>query len=138
MGVVMNHNQPVSNVIVTFIPEQGPLAHGVTDQDGTFRLYSGTRPGIAPGKATVVLSTGVSNSLANEVATEHRAGLVAAPAAQMIASNRLPGLNRGKSSVAQSTLETKIPPKYTSVTTSDLSFVINLRGVNHFLIQLAD
>lgn len=137
-GIVTNGNQPVANVRVTFIPEQGPLAHGVTGEDGTFRLSSGTRPGVAPGKSTVVLSTGAANSTTNLMAREHQAGLMSAPAAQKTALDRLPCMKHGKPSPPQSPLETKIPPQYTAVTTSDLTFVIKLQGVNHFLIQLAN
>lgn len=55
-GTVMYKNSPISGAMVTFIPENGPLATGTTDSEGKFTLTTGGRPGATVGnnKVTVV------------------------------------------------------------------------------------
>ena len=52
-GIVTFQNAPLSGATVTFVPENGPLAIGVTDDAGKFTLMSGSRRGAAIGKAKV-------------------------------------------------------------------------------------
>ena len=67
-GVLDYRNRPLENVTVTFIPEKGPLAHGVTDSDGNFVLATGTRQGIVAGPAKVIVSASrVSKSHTSDV-----------------------------------------------------------------------
>src|SRR4051812_10287496 len=55
-GVVTYKGAPLAGATVTFMPEKGPLAMGVTDLKGEFKLNSGSMPGCAVGPAKVAVS----------------------------------------------------------------------------------
>jgi len=56
-GFVLLDHKPVSNASVTFIPEVGPIARGVTDETGAFSLTTRkTKDGAAPGVHQVIVS----------------------------------------------------------------------------------
>src|SRR5207245_3694708 len=59
-GTVTLSGRPLPDATVTFIPDQGPVAIGVSDLNGKFKLKTGARPGAVIGKCqvTVQSSTG--------------------------------------------------------------------------------
>ncbi|NQV23785.1 MAG: carboxypeptidase regulatory-like domain-containing protein [Rhodopirellula sp.] len=52
-GLVNYNGKPLENAVVTFVPENGPVASGTTGADGRFLLTTGGRPGAAPGSHNV-------------------------------------------------------------------------------------
>jgi hypothetical protein len=52
-GKVTHNDKPVAGANVTFNPEQGAPATGVTDQQGEYKLNTGGRPGAVQGKHRV-------------------------------------------------------------------------------------
>ena len=135
-GALTYRNRPLENVTVTFIPERGPLAHGLTDSDGSFFLTTGTRPGIVAGPAKVVISAGrVSTSRAPDDS-------IGIPRSSVEHENYLKRLGEfqvGNQTGAPTITEPAIiPQKYESLQTSGLSFIVEPQGENDFLIELTD
>jgi hypothetical protein len=58
-GSVTYNGSPLAGATVTFMPEKGPLAIGITDLKGEFKLNSGTIPGCAVGPAKVAVTVSV-------------------------------------------------------------------------------
>src|SRR5262249_49985379 len=52
-GVVTFKGAPLADATVTFIPDNGPIATGVTDLSGKFTLMTGSRAGAAVGPCRV-------------------------------------------------------------------------------------
>src|SRR5260370_29634940 len=61
-GVVTFKGGPLAGATVTFIPEKGPVASGVTDLEGKFSLSTGTMPGAALGPCNVTVSAVIPGS----------------------------------------------------------------------------
>ncbi len=55
-GVVTFKGAPLPDATVAFIPEEGPIATGVTDLSGRFKLMTGSRSGVAIGPCKVSIS----------------------------------------------------------------------------------
>ena len=56
-GKVMRGGQPLSKVVLQFIPEKGPLSAASTNEKGEFTLFGpGGREGALPGKFKVTVS----------------------------------------------------------------------------------
>src|SRR5262245_46869482 len=55
-GTVTYKGAPLPDALVTFIPNNGPLAMGKTDMSGKFKLATGTTPGVAVGPAAVTVA----------------------------------------------------------------------------------
>lgn len=55
-GIVTYQGAPVARGSVTFIPEKGPIATGITDQEGKFELSTGGRSGAPIGKCGVSIA----------------------------------------------------------------------------------
>src|SRR5262245_47916977 len=55
-GMVTFKGAPLSDATVTFIPDNGPVATGLTDLSGKFKLMTGSRPGVAVGTCKVAVS----------------------------------------------------------------------------------
>ena len=63
-GVVTFKGGPLAGASVTFIPEKGPVASGVTDLEGKFSLSTGTMPGAAIGPCNVTVSAALPGDTA--------------------------------------------------------------------------
>jgi hypothetical protein len=55
-GTVTYKGGPFPGATVVFVPEVGPPATGTTDLEGKFKLSSGTIPGVAVGKCSVIVT----------------------------------------------------------------------------------
>jgi len=54
-GVVMFQDKPLPDATVTFIPKNGPIAIGHTDEEGAFSFSTGPKPGAVIGSGTVTV-----------------------------------------------------------------------------------
>jgi hypothetical protein len=137
-GSVTFNGGPLAGATVSFLPEKGPLAMGVTDMNGQFKLSSGTSLGctIGPAKVTVVAipSGGGSSNPAPtfnpnpnmSAAEQQEAGKKMAEATQNFQSSS--GTQKSKS---------LIPERYSDVATSGLSFTVEKdSSKNNFKIEL--
>jgi hypothetical protein len=59
-GVITVNGQPLSKLVITFLPRTGAPAVGETNKEGKYQLATATRPGILPGDYTVAISYLVS------------------------------------------------------------------------------
>lgn len=63
-GSVTWKGAPLSGATVTFIPEKGPVATGITDDEGKFTLSTGGRAGavVGPCKVSITVLSGGTSS----------------------------------------------------------------------------
>lgn len=63
VGKVTLDGEPLSDAVVTFIPDRGPASGAITDEEGNYDLKfkSGSR-GAVSGKHTVTISTDIDGS----------------------------------------------------------------------------
>ncbi len=140
-GTVTYKNAPLAGAMVTFTPEDGPIATGRTDLQGKFKLSTGGMSGVALGKckATVTAYEGseapassAMASMANKPANEEEGKkMMEAMRSQMQNVGAGPGGATGPKSI--------IPTKYASPATTDLSFTVEKdASKNQFAINLID
>ena len=130
-GTVTYQGRPLADATVMFAPEKGPIATGVTDFYGHFKLATGSRRGVAVGHVQVVVNAGgpddegVTELPKPKTAEEARAYVE--KAGQMQQAMRQQGGAQPKS---------PIPQKYAKMDTSGLAFDVKSSGDNHFDIKL--
>jgi hypothetical protein len=108
-GVLTRKGSPVPNASVTFTPETGRPANGVTDAQGKFTLSTfATNDGAVPGT--------------------HRVSVASMDIPPM------PGTPEARSGTAQS----QIPPKYTSPETSGFVAEVKTRQKNEFTFDIPE
>lgn len=134
-GTVTYQGKPLAGANVMFLPENGPLASGVTDADGKFKLTSAGQPGVTAGPAKVTVTAfppgqkveGSQTVNAQPKTPEEQAAYMKK------AEEMQRAMASGQSPPAPKSL---IPESYNKPDTSGLSFTINPNGDNHFDIPL--
>lgn len=128
-GVVTYQGAPLADARVTFVPEKGPVATGVTDLEGRFELRTGGRHGVVTGPSKVsVTAPGAETS--GQVATGDPGNpeSMKAMMSQMI---------EGQKGVKQKEPAGAIPKKYGSAQTSGLTATVtDDPGQNRFELKL--
>jgi hypothetical protein len=127
---------PLAGATVTFIPEKGPLAMGVTDLQGKFTLNTGALPGVVvgPAKATVSMLAAGSGSSATDF-SKTPATDAAREEYFKKAAEKMTAQQSGTDTSGPKSL---VPEKYGSASSSGLSYEVKANGDNHYKIDLVD
>jgi len=140
-GSVTYNGSPLAGATVTFVPENGPLAMGVTDLSGKFKLATGALAGAAVGPARVSVSAfppGQSSS------NDMSAAMAKPPTNPQESAEywKKIGEMQQKMSQRQSAEPEKpkslVPERYNKAESSGLSYTVKPDGDNHFTIELKD
>ena len=115
-GTVTYNGSPLAGATVTFMPESGPIAAGVTDLEGTYELRTGTQIGAIPGEHRVSVQAIVGSDAPDEP-TLDTADVGSADYGEMM-ENMSEGM-------AEETPQSVIPERYSSSETSGLTFTVS-------------
>lgn len=135
-GTVTYMGNPLAGATVMFVPEKGPVAIGITDMSGKFRLSTGTIRGAVIGNSKVsVTATEPGKSDSGKDALSKR------PQTREEADAYMKKANEMQAAMASGRPEdvlpkSLIPEKYNKTDTSGLSYEIKASGTNHFEIAL--
>lgn len=133
-GEVLFQGKPLAGATVMFLPEKGPVAAGITDTNGKFRLSTGTSRGavISNGKVTVTAMTSGNTELTDALAKQPTN-----PEESRIYMQKMAEMQQamvaGKTDILPKSM---IPEKYSRADTTPLSYPIKADGNNHFKIEL--
>jgi hypothetical protein len=132
-GSVTYKGKPLAGAAITFVPEKGPLAMGITDVDGNFKLNTGALPGVAVGPARVSIAIGVPGSATDS--SSKSGDMTTDPDGY-----RKRMLEMQATAPADGAVQTQslIPERYTKHDTNELKYTIKAEGNNHFNIELKD
>lgn len=136
-GTVTIRGTPLPNATITFLPDNGPLAHGVTDDHGRFGFRTGTRAGavVGAGKVAVTMATPTS-------ADHHALPSVSprTPEEQSQYLQRCAEIQRGLTinTHGKRVVNPTIPGYYASPATSGLTCIVTPGNDNDFRFDLAD
>jgi hypothetical protein len=135
-GTVKFRGSPLAGATVTFMPEKGPLAQGVTDLEGKFTIKTGTRPGatIGPVNVTVTADQPGNSSATDPIFT--KAPQTPAEKEEYMKKAGEMGRARAQGNATQTASASVIPTRYNKPQTSGLSYTIKADGDNHFPIEL--
>jgi hypothetical protein len=132
-GTVTYQGRPVSGAIVTAYPETGPIASGLTDNEGKFTLSTGAdQPGVAVGPVKV----SVTKNIAAAVTPAAPAPIVGGT--EFVDPSKTADMMRERQQNASSettTPQSEIPLQYANPDTSGLKFEIK-SGENDLPIVL--
>jgi len=134
-GTVTYNGAPVAGATVTFMPDKGPLAIGVTGLNGEFKLNSGALPGCSVGhcKAGVRLESPGEDTSSSAIPKPGTSGDISEQSkmmAQMTMSAQQSNAGKSKS---------LIPNKYRDINNSGLEFTVDSSSAkNDFKIELKD
>jgi hypothetical protein len=136
-GSVTYSGGPVAGAIVTFVPDNGPLAMAETNLNGEFTLKSGALPGCAVGPVKVAVrvpSAGDSTPMGNPDPFAN----AKTQKEMMEASTKMGEMTLAKQGKADKP-KSLIPEKYHDIKTSGLSYTVDKDGAkNNFKIELTD
>lgn len=107
-GTVTYSGSPLPNATVTFQPEAGPIAFGMTDMDGHYVLKTGGQTGAVAGPAKVAVSLPQAGD----------EGVTKEQEEHYMKTGELPP------SVAEGQGKSPIPEKYMNTDTSGLTFTV--------------
>lgn len=134
-GTVTYNGAPLAGATVTFLPDKGPLAIGVTGLDGAFKLNTGALPGCAVGhaKVSVRLDPPSDSSTSNTIPKPGAGGDITEQSKQMAQMTMAAQqADRGKA-------KSLIPDKYRDANSSGLEFTVDSSSSkNDFKIELKD
>ena len=114
-GVITVDGKPLANAVVSFMPKNGPLPTGETDEKGHYELIFG-RPGAPVGEYTVAISYMVSAD-GKPQGVAARSSVSPQPGMNT-AKERLP---REYSDLGRSTLRAKVPAEGNTALNFDLN-----------------
>lgn len=138
-GIVTYNGAPLAGAQVTFMPDDGPLATGVTDLKGEFKLKSGTLPGCTLGRSRVSVRamTTVDNS---STAPDFTPGAANTPADFEAQSKKMAQMTQAYQARAAETRPISlIPERYKDPKSSGLQFTVDADGANNiFKLELKD
>ncbi len=130
-GSVTYKGGALAGATVTFMPEQGPLAIGVTDMKGDFKLSSGALPGCAVGPAKVYV----------RVETPGESGSSAIPSGLSMEeqNKKMAAMTMAHQKTDNAMKKSLIPAKYSDPNSSGLSYTVDTdSSKNNFKIELKD
>jgi len=134
-GTVTYKGAPLSGAVVTFVPDDGPLAFGLTDLSGKFKLMTGgTKPGVAVGPASVTIEIRSADeaNAAPEFKKTSNADERRKMQEQMMQRMQTTGAAAAKPG-------SPIPKKYADINESNLRFTVSTKAAeNDFSITLPD
>ncbi|MDZ7615474.1 MAG: hypothetical protein U1E05_00630 [Patescibacteria group bacterium] len=110
-GSVSYHGKPVAKASIVLQPQEGPLATGISDEQGVFSLATRGRAGAVAGPATVAV-TALEEVKSIPPGDEYPEGL--------------------------HITRSRIPAKYALVAASPLTVEVTPSGENHFELELTD
>lgn len=135
-GNLTYKGSPLAGAQVTFMPDKGPLAIGMTDLNGDFKLNSGAIAGCAVGPAKVAIKVDGPEEDAGSITD------LPAPKTPQEVEEHSKKVGAATMSYQKETSGTKkslIPKKYKDVATSGLAFTIESdSSKNQFKIDLKD
>jgi len=124
-GIVTLKGAPMAEAQVTFVPEKGPVAMGMTDLEGKFKLKTGSMEGavVGSGNVSVTASAGGGDGgpLSKPMSPEDMQ-------AMQIAGTLEPAMQEQNKSL--------IPEKYTRADSSGLSFEVKKGEENNWTVEL--
>ena len=110
-GKVTLKGAPIKGATVQFHPEKGPMAVGMTDDQGNFTLTTNGRPGAPLGMNNVAISKPAPSATGNSMPANPKPEDMAKMAAQMSQSGSLKRTEPPKS---------EVPEKYSNPSSSGL------------------
>ena len=135
-GNLTYKGSPLAGAQVTFMPEKGPLAIGMTDLNGDFKLNSGAIAGCAVGPAKVAIKVDSPEDDAGSVVD------LPTPKTPQEVDEHSKKVGEATMAHQKKMSEPKkslIPKKYKDVATSGLAFTIESdSSKNNFKIDLKD
>lgn len=137
-GTVTYMGSPLAGATVMFVPAKGPVAMGITDASGKFRLATGTIRGavIGPVKVSITAMSANENTSGLDGISKRPQSKEEADAYMKKASEMQAAMSSGRS--ADVMPKSLIPEKYGKTETSGLEYEIKENGANHFEIALKD
>lgn len=111
-GKVTYRGNPVVDAHVTFYPQSGPSAFGMTNAEGEFSLSTNGKSGAVAGDSVKVAVVAVEEVNKLEPSVQHPEGLIET--------------------------KSKIPEKYGMISSTPLTVTVASSGENHFLLELTD
>lgn len=127
-GTVTFQGAPLAGASVTFVPLEGPVATGITDVQGKFKLSTGAQSGAVPGKSRVSVNLPVKSD------ADDLKGLSEAEKSMELTKRM--GANPGKM-YQERDKASVIPEKYTRADSSGLEFtILSDPDKNQFKIDL--
>ena len=134
-GTVTYNGAPLAGATVTFLPDKGPLAIGVTGMNGEFKLNTGSLPGCALGhaKVSVRLDPPSESTTGSTIPKPGSGGDITEQSKQMAQMTMsAQQADRGKA-------KSLIPDKYRDTNSSGLEFTVDSSSSkNDFKIELKD
>jgi len=127
-GTVTFQGAPLAGANVTFVPEDGPVATGITDVKGSFTLATGNQSGAVQGKSRV------SINLPAKSAQDDLSGMSESERSMELTKRM--GMNPGKM-FQERDRASVIPEKYKRADSSGLEFtIVSDSEKNQFKIEL--
>lgn len=137
-GTVTYSGGPLAGAIVTFLPENGPLAIGQTGFNGEFTLKSGALSGCAVGPVKAAVRIPSADD-ATPMGAADPFSSAKSPQEIMEASKKMGEMTLARQTADSSKPKSLIPSKYHDVKTSGLSYTVDTDGAkNNFKIELHD
>lgn len=144
-GTVTFRGAPLPDATVTFVPESGPIATGITDLSGKFTLSTGSRPGVAVGTCKVAVSAYAGGGAGGASPADKMSGPVTSQEQGLARQKEMMEMQRKISEgqappqeVLGSGSKSVIPERYTKAETSQLSFKVESGAKNEFEIKLTE
>lgn len=132
-GSVTYKGAPVAGATVTFMPDKGPLAIGITDLNGEFKLNSGALVGCAVGPVKVAVRVEAPGESSNNSVPKPGSGDFAEQ------SKKMADMTMAHQQSASTTKKSLIPEKYRDPTSSGLTYTVEAdASKNKFKIELQD
>ena len=141
-GVITYQGEPLANARITFVPEKGPMALGVSDKEGKFVLSSGGRPGVSVGKCAVAVSVipqdeqskVVEKALTSPPKNASEAQNFLNTAGQMQQEQAARAKSKSRTRGAKS--KPVIPEKYGKLDKSGLVYTVEKQGKKNMILEL--
>jgi hypothetical protein len=135
-GTVTFKGSPLAAATVTFMPEKGPLAQGITDLEGKFTIKTGTRPGASIGPVNVAVTADQPGDSSATDPIFSKVPQTPAEKEEYMKKAGEMGRARAQGNATETAPASVIPARYNKPQTSGLSYTIKADGDNHFQIEL--
>ena len=134
-GTVNFMGKPLAGATVMFFPVKGPMAMGISDENGKFQLSTGVSRGVVVGTVNATVVATSDGKIETDPALSNRPKTPAEAEAYMKKAGEMQqAMASGATPIVQP--KSLIPDKYGKADTSGLTYTINADGKNHFTIDL--